>query len=58
MTIATCWLLNEVGANMQLPYKGRFVATKFDRGWDKLILLYFVEACVARYRQAGSRGLH
>ena len=31
--MATCWLLNEVGANMQLTlYKARF--PKFDRGWD------------------------
>ena len=30
--MATCWLLNKVGANMQ-PYKARFGSAKFDRGW-------------------------
>ena len=32
--MAACWLLNEVGANMQPPYKAHFGGTKFDRGWD------------------------
>ena len=33
--MAICWLLNEVGANMQLTlYKARFGSAKFDRGWD------------------------
>ena len=29
VTIATCLVLNEVGVNMQLPYKARFGDAKF-----------------------------
>ena len=31
------WLLNKVGANMQLPYKAHFGGAKFGRGWDQLM---------------------
>ena len=35
--IAPAWLLNEVGANMQLPYKAHFGGAKFYRGRDQLM---------------------
>ena len=30
------WLLDKVGADIQLPVKVRFGGTKFDRGWTQL----------------------
>ena len=36
VTIVT-WLLNEVGENVQLSYKGCFGGAKFGTGWGQLL---------------------
>ena len=45
--MAIAGLFNEVGANMQLPYKARFGGAKFGRGWDQLMYGSWTLLCSA-----------
>ena len=47
--VRIAWLLNEVSANMQLPYKAHFGGIKFGRGWGQLMYGSLTFLCAASW---------